>query len=583
MSDLLKTRINVLVCIVLLCVALQAQSSGMSVAVELEGAPKGKASVILSGLSIYRLKDSERLTQRQLQQLHKKAADELSYMLKVYGFYQAKISSQLMQQNDQWQASYQIDLGQQVGLFKVQVTVQGEAETDNKFSALVSNFPLKEGGFFDHDSYESAKKKLLRLGVERGYFDAELKQHKVEIDMLSNTAVVTLFYDSGPRYKFASLDLPGTVIGHQTLSKLIPFKAGDPYLAGKVQALKNNLKNATYFRDVEVDVLTDQRQNNEVKLRVSLSEELQYKYNAGLGFGTDTGARISLGWENKYFNSSGHRLSAAARLSQKGNTVTADYQIPLLSGLVSDIGFSSEFKTEDTDSTQSSSFAIGSYYKAKRWGWGETGSIKLLSESFEVSDDSSTSVLLIPSIGWTRTWADDSIYTKQGGKISLSLSGANEALLSDVSFAQVVLRGKYIYSLNQVGRLITRASLGATEVSDFEKLPSSLRFFAGGDNSIRGFDFQSLGPLGDDGNVEGGRYLATGSVEYEHMFTDKWGAAVFTDAGNAYNSFNDPFEHSIGLGLRWRSPIGLIRFDVAKALSDSDNGIGFHLVIGPDL
>jgi translocation and assembly module TamA len=67
------------------------------------------------------------------------------------------------------------------------------------------------------------------------------------------------------------------------------------------------------------------------------------------------------------------------------------------------------------------------------------------------------------------------------------------------------------------------------------------------------------------------------------MFTDKWGAAVFSDVGNAYNSFNDPFEHSVGLGLRWRSPIGLIRFDVAKALSDSDNGIGFHLVIGPDL
>ncbi|MDX2424702.1 MAG: BamA/TamA family outer membrane protein, partial [Cycloclasticus sp.] len=367
------------------------------------------------------------------------------------------------------------------------------------------------------------------------------------------------------------------------LSKLIPFKAGEPYLAGKVLTLKNNLKNAAYFREVEVDVLTDQRQNNEVKLRVSLSEELQYKYNAGLGFGTDTGARISLGWENKYFNSSGHRLSAAARLSQTGNTVTADYQIPLLSGLISDIGFSSEFKTEDTDSTQSSSFAIGSYYKANRWGWGETGSIKVLSESFDVSDDSSTSVLLIPSIGWTRTWADDSIYTKQGGKLSLSLSGASEALLSDVSFAQVVLRGKYIYSFNHSGRLITRANLGATEVSDFEKLPSSLRFFAGGDNSIRGFDFQSLGPLGDDGNVEGGRYLTTASVEYEHMFTDKWGAAVFSDVGNAYNSFNDPFEHSVGLGLRWRSPIGLIRFDVAKALSDSDNGIGFHLVIGPDL
>ena len=445
------------------------------------------------------------------------------------------------------------------------------------------DFPLKKGTPFDHERYEAAKKKLLRLGVERGYFDAELSRHTVEIDALTNAAVVSLHYDSGPRYTFAKVELPKTVISRKVLKKLIPFKVGEPYLAGKVLALKNNLRNAIYFSTVEVDVLTEQRQNGEVALAVRLGEERQYKYNAGLGFGTDSGARLSLGWENRYLNQQGHRLSAASRLSQIGNSVSMDYQMPLLSGMVSDIGFNAEFKNEDTDSVQSRSFAFGSYYKAKRWGWSETGGLKVLSENFDVSDDDNTSTLLIPSIAWTRTWADDSIYTRHGGKLSLSLSGASEALLSDTSFAQAVLRGKYIHPLSENGRLITRASVGATETTNFEKLPSSLRFFAGGDSSIRGFDYQSLGPLGDDGEVEGGRYLATGSVEYENMFMYKWGAAVFTDFGNAYNTLSEPIEYSVGLGLRWRSPIGLIRFDIAKALSDSDNGLGFHLVIGPDL
>ncbi|MED5510548.1 MAG: BamA/TamA family outer membrane protein, partial [Pseudomonadota bacterium] len=180
-------------------------------------------------------------------------------------------------------------------------------------------------------------------------------------------------------------------------------------------------------------------------------------------------------------------------------------------------------------------------------------------------------------------WADNTLYTRHGGRLSLSLSGASEALLSDVTFGQVVLRGKYIRSIGENSRIITRAAVGATEVNDFEQLPSSLRFFAGGDNSIRGFDYQSLGPEGDDGEVEGGRYLAVGSLEYENMFLGDWGGAVFTDFGNAYNSFSDPIEYSVGVGVRWRSPVGLIRVDLAKALSDTDESIALHIVIGPDL
>ncbi len=583
MFNYLNTRRVFLLCTLLWCFAGNAQAAEMTVVVDVVGAPEGKATVLQSGLSIFRLKDSERLTPRQLQLLHKQAIDELSAMLKVYGFYHAKISSKLSQRDNQWHADYQLDLGQQVRMINVDLALQGDAKTDDKFTAFLLDFPLKKDAPFDHESYEAAKKKLLRLGVERGYFDAELSRHTVEINTLTNTAVVSLHYNSGSRYTFAKLALPKTVISRKVLKKLVPFKAGEPYLASKVLAFKNNLRNAIYFSSVEVDVLTEQRQNGEVALAVSLGEERQYKYNAGLGFGTDSGARLSLGWENRYLNQQGHRLSAASRLSQIGNSVSVDYQMPLLSGRVSDIGFNAEFKNEDTDSVQSRSFAFGSYYKAIRWGWSETGGLRVLSENFDVSDDDNTSTLLIPSIAWTRTWADDSIYTRHGGKLSLSLSGASEALLSDTSFAQAVLRGKYIHPLSENGRLITRASVGATEVTDFEKLPSSLRFFAGGDSSIRGFDYQSLGPLGDDGEVEGGRYLATGSVEYENMFMDKWGAAVFSDFGNAYNTLSDPIEYSVGLGLRWRSPIGLIRFDIAKSLSDSDNGIGFHLVIGPDL
>jgi translocation and assembly module TamA len=124
------------------------------------------------------------------------------------------------------------------------------------------------------------------------------------------------------------------------------------------------------------------------------------------------------------------------------------------------------------------------------------------------------------------------------------------------------------------------------EVGDFDKLPPELRFFAGGDRSIRGYGFQTIGPQNENGLVVGGRYLAVASAEYEYYFTRNWGIATFVDAGDAFSTFGN-FRTRIGsgLGLRWRSPVGMLRADIGTPVHDPDGktGIELHLVIGPDL
>lgn len=585
MLGVLSSRVksSLLLVALVLFTSINIAADELRIVVQLEGAPEEKTETLLSGLSIVRQQTSSRLTAKRVQRLHEDTANELTQMLAVYGYYNAKITSQIEQVEQQWQAKYQIDLGEQVKIDKVIVTVEGEASTDKRFKKLLANFPLKTGDGFDHEKYESAKKTLLRLATDRGYFDGELTMHKAEVNSDKNTATIYFNYSSGSRYLFYSVEFPSTVVNSELLRRITPIKQGEPYLASKVLALRNNLTNSGYFNAVTVSPLIDERKEGQIKLAIMLTPTSKHRYTAGLGFGTDSGARAGLGWENRYINKRGHRLSADAKVSQIASSVAMDYQMPFWSATISDIGFNTEFKQEETDTSESSSYALGSYYKTQRWGWNETGAIKLLNENFDISVDENTTTLVIPSIAWSRIWADDTIYTKKGGRLSLSLSGASEALLSDTSFAQVVVRGKYIFSITDNSRFITRGAIGATEVTDFEKLPSSLRFFAGGDSSIRGFDYESLGPKGDDGNVEGGRYLAVGSVEYEHMFWDNWGAAVFSDFGNAFNSWRDPFEYSVGVGVRWRSPIGLIRVDVAKGLSDPDDLFGFHVVIGPDL
>jgi translocation and assembly module TamA len=131
--------------------------------------------------------------------------------------------------------------------------------------------------------------------------------------------------------------------------------------------------------------------------------------------------------------------------------------------------------------------------------------------------------------------------------------------------------------------VILRAMLGGMIVKDFDSLPPELRFFAGGDRSIRGFDYQQIGDLDAKGEVIGGKYQVVASAEYEHYFLDKWGAAAFVDAGDAFTNQYDT-NLGAGIGLRWKSPVGLVRLDIARPLvSNFDHEWRVHLIIGPDL
>jgi translocation and assembly module TamA len=142
--------------------------------------------------------------------------------------------------------------------------------------------------------------------------------------------------------------------------------------------------------------------------------------------------------------------------------------------------------------------------------------------------------------------------------------------------------GGYLFGIGKNDRLIARAELGAMAVDDFDQLPPDLRFFAGGDRSVRGFDYQAIGEVNESGGVVGGQYLVTSSLEYEHYFEPKWGAAAFVDAGDAFtNDFNANV--AVGIGARWRSPVGTVRLDFAKpVVTDFDDGWRIHLTIGPE-
>src|SRR5690606_4629118 len=186
----------------------------------------------------------------------------------------------------------------------------------------------------------------------------------------------------------------------------------------------------------------------------------------------------------------------------------------------------------------------------------ETLSLAYQREAFEVGALTDTTTLVLPGASWTRYWGPDRIYTRFGARLTLDLRGASEELGSDVSMLQARLGGKLVLPVAMSGRLLTRFDVGTTRTDEFERVPASLRFFAGGGLSVRGYRQSRLGPADPRGKGVGGPRLLVGSVEYEHTIRGNWAVAAFYDIGNAVEDFSDPLVRGVGIGLRWRSPIG---------------------------
>jgi translocation and assembly module TamA len=210
-------------------------------------------------------------------------------------------------------------------------------------------------------------------------------------------------------------------------------------------------------------------------------------------------------------------------------------------------------------------------------------SIDALIEDFVVADTESRSRLLTPGIGWFKVDADNSLRPRRGYRLDLKLRGASDTLGSDATFAQAEASAKWITSFANNTRFLTRVRLGFTWHDEFEVLPPSVRFFAGGDNSIRGFEFESLGPVDEDGAVIGGDRLAVASIEYEIPFSASWSSAMFVDSGNAFTGTDFEARTGAGFGVRWQSPLGPIRFDIAWPVNDVEKDPRLHVSLGADL
>jgi translocation and assembly module TamA len=556
--------------------------TAQAVEVVVEGVRGAERDNVLALLTLEQRRADAALTESQVRRLHGRAASEIRAALEPFGYYRADVDAELERTATGWRVTYRIDPGEPVRLAEVDVRLLGPGADDAAFRDRVASFPLRPGDPLRHAQYEEGKLELLTVAAERGYLQARLAAHRIAVDTAAGQAWLTLHLETGERHRFGEVRFHQTGFSDDLLRASVPFRAGEPYSTARLLELQRTLIETDFFRSVDVRARPELADGLAVPVDVTLEARPRGQYSAGVGYGTDTGPRGTGAWEVRRINRWGHRMNGEARLSPTRSGVSTRFSIPF-GPAGGQFTLSAGLQDERPRTHTTQTLVLGAGLNHRRGHWRETLYLNLQQDWFEVGGARGGTRTVLPGASWTRTRADDPIHATRGSRVSLDVRGTDEVLGSEVGFAQATLRGRWVRSPHRESRLLLRADLGYTAVDDFASLPPTMRYFAGGDQSVRGYGFQRLGPSDAGGQPLGGRHLAVASVEFERMLRGDWGAAVFYDIGNALNRVEDRLNHGAGAGLRWRSPVGMVRLDVASAVSEPGRPLRLHVVVGPEL
>lgn len=569
---------------ILVTISTHPAFAQIEVKVKIVGLNKQLEQNVRLSLSIEQQKNSEFITEGRLKRLHKNAPMEISKALQPFGYYQSTVNSELIQGTDNsWEAIYQVSPGKPVPVGTFDVELDADSQQNPDFAGLLENFPLKPGRTFNHLEYEKFKNDLGQIASEQGYINAHFTEHRVEIDLQHYQANIYLHFVADKRFRFGEVVFSDAVLDDQLLRRFVPFKKGDAYTLNGLIDLQQALNDTDYFSKVEVSPGVVDKEKLEIPVNVLIKPRKRHRINVGLGYGTDTGQRTKIDWQFPRLNSRGHKLNTDASVSQLGYSLGAQYRIPVFNPRTDQFIFSTGVVNEKTDSSESTVNTIGMSLNQNRGNWRESISLNYQLEDYTVAGDEGKTSLLLPGINWSRVWGARRLLAIDGIRLDIAIRLASSNLYSDVSFSQLRAGIKSIHPLTDNSRLILRGEWGRTYTSEFDQLPSSVRFFAGGSQSVRGYKYQSLGPLDETGEVVGGQYLLEGTAEFEYSLNDHWGLALFMDAGNALDNLDDPLQQGAGFGVRWQSPVGPVRIDFASAINQQGEPWRLHINIGPDL
>ncbi len=516
------------------------------------------------------------------------ASKTIDEALRAVGYFNSKIDYQFVPQPNAKQdlliASVALD--EPVKIAEIEVQLLGDAEKDENFLTLQKQVP-KLGTVLNQGVYDDYKAELEKVALAKGFFDYQFLTHRLAILPSAHEAYWQLAFDSGKRYRYGNIRFQGSQIREDYLRNILAIQSGDPYLINDLSELSTDLSASNWFKSVLVQPNID-KQSKKVDLDVLVQPRLKNSYEIGIGYGTDVGPRLQFGWNKPWINSRGQSFSSNFYISDPKKTIEATYKIPLLKQPLNyyyeiATGYEEE-KKNDTD-TSGLTLAILRYWN-RETGWQNSFGVRARYDNFTQANVSNRTLLIYPTAGFNRTRVRGGLFPYWGDSQKITLNWGNKAVGSDVDFYSAIASTSWIRTYAENHRFLTRAEIGYLSTNQFDKIPPALRFFAGGDRSIRGYGYHKISPKDKNGELTGANRLFTASIEYQYQVKPKWWGAIFYDTGFASDrfAFND-LRKGAGIGVRWNSPIGAVKFDIATPINDKDDSknIQFYIGIGAEL
>ena len=479
-------------------------------------------------------------------------SDTVATALQPYGYYNSE-TNVVIEDGDK--VTVNVALNAPLTINKVTREIIGAGREDKAFRERFNALKLKEGDVLNQTIYESFKSSMFNYALSNGYFDFYWQATRLDLVRGAKQANVLLIAQSGPQYQFGELKIVGEDKAKAIISRLKPFETGDAYSSAVLSDFNRRLNQSGYFNRVIARPVVSDAEGLRVPVEVSLQHRPTDAFNVSLGAATDTGPRVRLGWERPWVNDRGHSISS--------------------------------FESETL------SLSAHRYWQKNDSPWQHDGSITYLRETYDQGElSTNTTSLVLPGYSLTYRNKDSELNISNGSYIQMLAQYGKEGFGSDIDFAKAVVEATLIRTFNDVHRISLRGEAGAIKTNSFDEVPTSLRFYAGGDQSVRGFDYREISPTADVIDPEtgelvtdsiGGKYLLTTSVEYAYRVADNWRVAAFVDAGTATNDTSTTLTYSVGPGVHWLSPIGPVRLYVARGFAPDENTWQLHIMLGPEL
>lgn len=564
--------------LLLLCLPLSALALDYQVDID---APLLLQPLLEDNLDLLQLRADDSLQERDLAAMVEGTPAEARALLETEGYFGAEVQVR----RDGNRVTVRVEPGLPVTISQLQLEFSGAVTQEPDYQRFVadanSSWSLPPGAVFRQADWDDSKKAALRPLLLERFPLARISASRAEIDPASRSAKLQLTIDSGPRIRFGELQIsgveryPDSVIRGQAT-----FQPGSPFRQQDVLDYQTSLERDNHYSSVVVAPLWEQLQGEQVPVGVTVSEVKRQKLELGLNYSTGDGPGVRLGYEHYNLFRRGYTGSVVYDWKRDRQQLDLGLAFPREVG-----GYSHAINLrashEDVQGTVTDGRELGVFRIRQVVNIESRLGLEYVQEhESEQGVATRDSKALIASYGWTQRAIDSLLRPSSGYLIEAQVASTVGELGSDTRFQRGYLRLANYWSPSWLrGTLVSRVEGGQVFARDGSEVPTSRLFKAGGVNSVRGYEYESLGVEESDGTISGGRVLTTASVEYQYPVTQNWRAVVFFDAGDAAGNWQQlNLATAYGVGVRWLSPLAPLAFDVAHG--NRDNRWRWNLNLG---